>query len=127
MSNMFILLLMIFLHIFDDFHLQGILCDMKQKTWWKRVAPDKKYRFDYIFALAVHSFSWAFMMMLPIAFIREFNIGCSFILVLLGQAVIHGVIDDWKANMLKINLWTDQILHLIQIGITFGFYIYNII
>ena len=34
MNKMFCLLLMIFLHIIDDYKLQGILASMKQKNWW---------------------------------------------------------------------------------------------
>ena len=30
-----VFLLMILLHVIDDFHLQGILANMKQKEWWK--------------------------------------------------------------------------------------------
>ena len=30
-----ILFLMIFLHIIDDFCLQGIMASMKQKSWWQ--------------------------------------------------------------------------------------------
>ena len=31
-----VFLLMILLHVIDDFHLQGILASMKQKEWWKK-------------------------------------------------------------------------------------------
>lgn len=31
-----VLILMLLAHIFADFHLQGILADMKQEQWWKR-------------------------------------------------------------------------------------------
>ena len=27
------------MHIVDDYYLQGILAKMKQKSWWKEVAP----------------------------------------------------------------------------------------
>ena len=61
-----ILLTMIFLHIVDDYYLQGILAQMKQKKFWKEQAPDEKYKYDYIWALIMHGFSWAFMIMLPL-------------------------------------------------------------
>ena len=59
------LILMFFLHIVDDFYLQGILAKLKQIGWWKKNAPNPLYRYDYIVGLVVHSFSWAFMIMLP--------------------------------------------------------------
>lgn len=31
-----VFLLMILLHVIDDFHLQGIFGSMKQKEWWKK-------------------------------------------------------------------------------------------
>ena len=49
--NLFILLSMIFLHIIDDYGLQGIMKDLKQKQWWQKNAPDQLYRYDYIVAL----------------------------------------------------------------------------
>lgn len=123
MSNTFVFLAMIFLHILDDFHLQGILAEMKQKKWW-RTHPQYKpmYKNDYLVALVIHCLSWAFMIMLPIAFVRGFDVGTGFVLICLTQAVIHGIIDDLKANLFKINLIADQVLHLVQIVIVFAFY-----
>lgn len=39
MNNWFIFLLMIFLHIIDDYKLQGWLASAKQKKYWKENAP----------------------------------------------------------------------------------------
>ena len=65
MNYKFIILLsMIFCHIVDDYYLQGWLASAKQKEWWKKNAPEKMYSRDYIMALFMHSFSWAFMIML---------------------------------------------------------------
>ncbi len=48
---------MILLHIIDDFHLQGILANMKQKNWWlKQKGYKDMYEHDYITALTIHSF-----------------------------------------------------------------------
>ena len=58
---------MVFSHIVDDYYLQGKLALFKQKSWWEEKAPDEMYKHDYIVALMMHSFSWAFMIMLPIA------------------------------------------------------------
>lgn len=119
MSKEFVLVLMIFLHIVDDYYLQGILASMKQKKWWEQNAPNLLYKNDYKIALAMHSLSWAFMIMLPIALYAGFNIGTGFTNLLFANALIHGIVDDLKANKYKINLIKDQLVHIIQIWITF--------
>lgn len=118
MNVCFIILLMIFCHIVDDYYLQGWLCSAKQKKYWEENAPDKMYKFDYIWALIMHSFSWSFMIMLPIAYSLSFAVSVSFLIVFLLNVMVHGVTDDLKANKKKINLWQDQIVHLAQIVIT---------
>ena len=118
MHPIFILLSMIFCHIIDDYYLQGWLASAKQKKWWVQNAPNKLYRFDYIMALACHSFSWAFMIMLPIAFVTGGNLGWFFLTYPINMG-IHMFVDDLKANKLKINLITDQLIHFMQIGVTF--------
>ena len=72
---------MIFCHIVDDYYLQGWLASAKQKKYWEENAPDKMYKHDYIWALIMHSFSWAFMVMLPVAFFMGFNINMKMILI----------------------------------------------
>jgi hypothetical protein len=62
--KLYLLLIMIFLHIVDDYYLQGFLASLKQKRWWEKNAPDKLYRKDYIMALLEHAFSWTFMIMI---------------------------------------------------------------
>lgn len=118
MSNLFIVLLMIFFHIVDDYYLQGWLASAKQKKYWQENAPYKMYKYDYIWALLMHSFSWAFMIMLPIAYIKGFHIDKVFFMVFVNNLMIHAFIDDLKANKRKINLWIDQLIHLCQIAIT---------
>ena len=124
MSNIFILLSMIFLHIIDDYKLQGILASMKQKTWWEEQKGYKAlYKHDYIPALIEHSFSWAFMIMLPIAISLNFNIGWWAIAYVVNM-IIHAIVDTLKANALKINLVTDQAIHIAQIIITWMVFIF---
>lgn len=118
MNKIFTLLLMIFCHIVDDYYLQGWLASAKQKKYWQENAPEKLYKYDYIWALIMHSFSWAFMIMLPIAYSLSFNINIAFLIAFIVNVIIHAITDDLKANKRKINLWEDQIIHLIQIGIT---------
>lgn len=121
MNNAYILLLMIFCHIVDDYYLQGWLASAKQKKYWEENAPDKMYRYDYIWALIMHSFSWAFMIMLPVAFVMNFNINLDFAMTFIWNVIIHAVTDDAKANRKKINLIQDQVIHLVQIILTFLF------
>lgn len=118
MNKVFVVLLMIFCHIVDDYYLQGWLASAKQKKYWKENAPEKLYKFDYVWALIMHSFSWSFMVMLPIAFVNNFEISIWFLIAFFINLAIHAFTDNLKANKLKINLWIDQIIHLCQIIIT---------
>ena len=122
-NNIFILFLMIFLHIIDDYKLQGILASMKQKKWWTEQREYKDlYKHDYIIALITHSFSWSFMIMLPIAVVLHFNIGW-WLIVYIVNMIIHAFVDNLKANAFKINLVTDQLIHIVQIIITWIIFI----
>ena len=120
MNIWFILLLMIFLHIIDDYKLQaGVLNNLKQKKFWEENAPDELYKYDYIWALIMHSFSWSFMIMLPVAYVWNFNINPLFMIVFLWNVAGHAVFDNMKANKKETNLIQDQICHLVQIITTF--------
>jgi len=118
MNTIFIILWMIFFHIFDDYYLQGWLAQAKQKQWWKENAPQPLYKYDYVWALMMHSFSWAFMIMLPIAFTKSFNISGIFLAFFVFNICVHALVDDMKANKRIINLWQDQTIHIVQIAIT---------
>lgn len=109
--------LMMFLHIVDDFYLQGLLINMKQKSWWRNQKEyNEMYAHDYIEALFIHSFSWAFMIMLPLLIVYGDSVGYRIVLVI--NMIIHMIVDDLKANKKKINLVTDQTIHILQIVIT---------
>lgn len=117
--SILILLCMFFMHIVDDYYLQGILASMKQKSWWEKNAPDPLYKNDYKIALVEHAFSWAFMMMLPVI-IYTAIIGAMlpiwFIVIFFFLNVtIHALVDNAKANEKTINLIQDQNIHFIQI------------
>ena len=119
MNKVFILLLMIFLHIIDDYKLQGILASMKQKKWWTEQKEYKNmYKYDYIVTLITHSFSWTFMIMLPITFALNFDIGWWAIIAYIVNTAIHALVDNLKANCFKINLVVDQLIHIVQIIVT---------
>jgi hypothetical protein len=119
MNSVFIILAMVFCHIVDDYYLQGCLASMKQKKWWQENAPQKLYKYDYIVALIMHSMSWSFMIMLPIAISMNFNVSTLFAIIFVGNTIIHAVVDDLKANKIKINLIVDQSIHILQIIITY--------
>ena len=122
----FILFCMVFMHICDDYYLQGILAKMKQKSWWVVNCPNPEdapgmFDSDYKAALAIHSFSWAFMTMLPIAVYSLVTAGTIpglFFFMFIVNAAIHYSIDDMKANWGSINLCTDQKAHILQIVCT---------
>ena len=118
MSKLFVVALMIFCHIIDDYYLQGILASMKQRSWWEENYNEKLYKYDYIMALAMHATSWAFMIMLPVAAYMGFRPTNIFFVMLAVNSVIHAIVDDLKANKHKINLIIDQGIHLAQIAVT---------
>lgn len=132
--SIIILFCMIFLHIIADFNLQGILAKFKQKSWWES-QPDYElmHRNDYKISLVLHAFSWSFMIHIPlfivltIAYTEGESFGVLTLLItVLGNAWLHAVIDDWKANYQIISLMTDQIIHLIQIFVVWAVFFRSI-
>ena len=109
MNTIFVILWMIFFHIVDDYYLHGWLASAKQQSWWEKNAPEKLYKYDYIWALIMHSFSWAFMIMLPIAYVNGFTVDAGFLLLFIANASTHAMVDHLKANVKLSNLWHDQI------------------
>jgi hypothetical protein len=109
---------MMFFHVIADYNLQGWLASAKQKSYWEKEAPDKLYEYDYICALIMHSISWTFMIMLPIAYFQGFEISGLYLVVFIGNVILHAIVDHMKANVKLINLWADQLLHMLQIGLT---------
>lgn len=118
------LFLMFLMHIIDDFGLQvKSLSYLKQKKWWENECAKlnidvSKYKNDYIVALILHSLSWSIMIILPMYFLTSVmdNILISLILF---NTIIHAYVDNLKANKYKINLIVDQIIHIIQIILTY--------
>ena len=127
------LFIMLFLHIIDDYYLQGILAKLKQESFWvknAKTATDvhrlyKLYKYDYIMALIEHSFSWTFMIMLPVTYLMLVNNQFSifYIIVFVLNMAIHGITDHLKANLYAINLITDQSIHIFQVIITWIIFI----
>lgn len=119
-----VLLLMFLFDIIDDFVLQPIcLSKLKQKRYWieeckKYNLNISKYDTDYITALLIHGLSWSIMIHVPLMFLGGIRDDFFLLLSVLFNAVIHAIIDNLKANKLKINLDVDQCLHGFQIVIT---------
>ena len=124
MNLAFVFLWMIFFHVVADYNLQGWLASAKQKSYWEENAPDKFYKYDYICALIMHSISWTFMVMLPIAYFHRFNIDVAFIIFFVANIVVHAIVDHLKANAKTINLWVDQLVHIAQMFVTAGWLLY---
>lgn len=122
MNTIFVILWMLFFHVVADYNLQGWLATAKQKSWWEKQEECRyglyKYKHDYIMALIMHSISWTFMIMLPIAYVNNFTVDWLFVLIFTINVVAHAVIDHAKANVKKINLCEDQFLHMLQIVFT---------
>lgn len=121
---------MIWLHIYDDYHTQGILAQFKQKNWWKEKYPQDLYKHDWRIALYEHAFQWSFTTMLPLLVYsvwawKETGLYHGLIWwtgLLVINTKVHAEIDNEKANELEISLFTDQILHILQIGFTIVFF-----
>ena len=116
-----IFLLMILFHIIDDFVFQPTcLSKLKQKNWWKENIKKEdeleKYKDDYKAALLIHSLSWSIMIHLPLFLITNEFWLCFSVIV---NMLIHCIADDLKANDKKLNLVEDQVIHMVQILITF--------
>lgn len=121
MKFIMVLFAMLFLHVVDDFYLQGILANLKQKKWWRDNYNYRLYQNDYIAALVIHSFSWSFMIHLPVVVANYEHLQTGvFLAVFAINMFVHGIVDDLKANKLKINLITDQFIHFCQIIITWS-------
>lgn len=112
-----ILVLMLLGHLVADYTLQGWLADGKQESWWKKVCGGKihdKYKNDYIAALVCHALYWSIFVCAP------FYESSHFLLATIINTAVHAVVDDLKANQKRINLIQDQLIHLVQILITFA-------
>lgn len=134
----FIFITMVLLHILEDFHLQGILANMKQKSWWQSECiklgityDSSKYRHDHTISLIIHALENSIFITLPLiadglatTFTtipnNSFFIGWAFIIF--ANTVVHAIIDDFKCNSKGINLVVDQILHFIFIILFFSLY-----
>jgi hypothetical protein len=125
---MMTLLFMILMHIIEDFHVQGNMADMKQRCWWMERTASPKYDHDYLAVMLLHGFEWSAFVHIPMIVAYVIANGWTFIdsfqvmlaVSVIANTVIHSIVDDAKANRLKINLVTDQVIHLAQIVATYA-------
>ena len=112
-----VLALMLLGHLVADYTLQGWLADGKQESWWRKICggeiPDK-YKHDYIAALVCHALYWSIFVCAP------FYASGHFLSAIVVNTGIHAVVDDLKANRKAINLVQDQLMHFVQILLTFA-------
>lgn len=109
---------MIFMHFLFDYYIQSRSnVNIKDKIWWKKRHPNnkKKVFLSYTFGLLMHSFVWSYAVLFPFYYK---NGSMSFILLSLNTA-IHAMVDNCKTNKKCISSIQDQVLHLIQVTITF--------
>lgn len=119
MNKVLLFFIMVWLHIVDDYYLQSILAQMKQKKWWTDHKEYKPlYKYDYIVALITHAFSWSFTVHIPfmVLYFMNGNIN-QYVLIfsIIIHTCIHAYVDNLKANKLCINLIVDQLIHMVQL------------
>jgi len=126
------------LHIISDFHLQGIFCDLKQSSWWERKCNElgcnyATYKNDFIMCLYLHAFEWACFIFLPIFVVTlayfhiyEWYVWIAYLGTLFLNMDLHARIDHAKANLGVLNLIADQALHIGQILVTWGLFVFEI-
>lgn len=113
---------MIFCHLIDDFVLQDKFTYLKQKSWWVKTCNDEglsldKYGKDYMMALFEHSLEWSIAIMLSVIFLCN-TTGWVLLVCVIVNTIIHYIVDNAKANQLRLNLIQDQLIHFIQIILT---------
>lgn len=108
-----VFLLMIAMHVIEDFHLQGRMADMKQKSWWEEYPS--QYRRGYVPVLILHGMEWSILVSLPLLLITGLNVPGIVLLGIVINGFVHAIVDDLKANRFLINLETDQSIHILQI------------
>jgi hypothetical protein len=68
--------------------------------------------------LLIHSFVWSAITFAPVLWMTESGLGIVF--CMLVNTGLHAWIDHAKANELALSLVDDQMLHIVQIGMTLG-------
>lgn len=127
-DNKFYLLLyfisIIYAHIFADYHLQGILINLKHRSYWDDITEylDEEskdfYINDYRCPLSAHAFEWSLFIHLPILFIIfKYNIDIEmwiFLVSFIFNYITHKIVDDKRVNEYTINFSNSHYFHLFQ-------------
>ena len=122
MGAVSMLLAMLFMHIVADYYVQGILAKMKQKSWWKEQVPDldkTRYRHDYLVALVEHAFSWSCCVLAFPALVWHVP-GWLLLPLVAVNTCMHAIVDDGKANARVFSLLEDQLMHVVQVLMSWG-------
>lgn len=119
MSKQFVLTLMVFCHIMNDYCLQTLLISLKQRLQWTKGEFSGSYKNGYASTLLTRGFSWAFIIMFPVVVFYRFNMPLTFYILLITNCLIYAYIDDLEAGKHKISTTTNQSLHITQLVITF--------
>ena len=136
------LLFMVLMHIIEDFHVQGIMAQMKQRQWWCDTIAEyivahpslnlsgedfsNTYN-DHKIVLLLHGFEWSMFIHAPIIVSHivyngwGFSEGFLFVMCITVclNAIVHAIVDNLKANARSISLVCDQACHIIQVVITY--------
>lgn len=119
----YIFILMVFFHIVDDFVLQtACLSKLKQKELWQEICGENfsKYKNDYKMALFIHALSWSIAIILPFIIFNVKTSSTLLLTMIVFNTIIHALIDHIKANKKETTLVADQIIHFLQIFLTFA-------
>ena len=129
--KIFIFITMIFMHILEDFHLQGCLANLKQKDWWEKNVANLKdtiYARDYAVALITHSIENSIFVVMPIVIDNliymckngiDTNAWKLWAIFILLNTAFHTFVDSAKCNKKIINLVVDQVLHFAMLIMMF--------
>lgn len=107
--------LMVLLHVIEDFHMQGIMAQMKQREFWREYP--EMYADDWIPVILLHGFEWAMIVSVPCLLASWFDVSAWFIVTMVAMGLVHAYVDHLKANRLRITLVQDQAMHIVQIAV----------
>ena len=128
----------ILFHIIADFNLQGLLAKWKQKQEWYLECTrsgitdveKSKYKYDWFICLIAHAFMWSVITYLPfLPAIHYINltskpaVTAMYVVIVITNTIAHAYIDHLKCNESRINLLTDQLLHIFQITASLAVYV----
>lgn len=108
---------MLFMHCIGDYSLQGeFLSSAKRKSFWINNNDENINYLEHYVILFIHSYIWSFCINMPLFHLLSSN---KIIFSILLNCIIHMIVDNLKVNKKVISLLTDQLLHLVQIIITY--------